>query len=102
MGARQEFCTHAPIGPCVVTGLNPGDLHPQMRLNGEVMQDASTKDMVFGVASLVSYLSHGMTLLPGTVILTGTPGGVGNARKPPIFLRPGDLCEVEIKGIGIR
>jgi 2-keto-4-pentenoate hydratase/2-oxohepta-3-ene-1,7-dioic acid hydratase in catechol pathway len=64
------------------------------------MQDDSTKSMVFGVAAIVSYLSRGMTLLPGTLILTGTPGGVGNARKPPIFLRPGDLCEVEIEGIG--
>jgi 2-keto-4-pentenoate hydratase/2-oxohepta-3-ene-1,7-dioic acid hydratase in catechol pathway len=96
----KSFDTYCPIGPYVATELDPGDLHIQMRLNGQVMQDDSTKSMVFGVAAIVSYLSRGMTLLPGTLILTGTPGGVGNARKPPIFLRPGDLCEVEIEGIG--
>lgn len=97
----KSFDTFAPLGPCVATDLDPGDLHIQMRLNGQVMQDDSTKSMVFGVAAVVSYLSQYMTLLPGTAIMTGTPGGVGNARKPPIFLRPGDLCEVEIEGIGV-
>jgi 2-keto-4-pentenoate hydratase/2-oxohepta-3-ene-1,7-dioic acid hydratase in catechol pathway len=97
----KSFDTFAPIGPYVVTDLKADDLHIQMRLNGAVMQDDSTKNMVFGVASLVSYLSQGMTLLPGTAILTGTPGGVGGARKPPVFLRSGDVCEVEIEGIGV-
>jgi 2-keto-4-pentenoate hydratase/2-oxohepta-3-ene-1,7-dioic acid hydratase in catechol pathway len=97
----KSFDTYAPIGPYVVTDLDPRNLHIQMRLNGKVMQDDSTKNMIFGVAVLISYLSQVMTLLPGTVILTGTPGGVGNARKPPVFLQPGDLCEVEIEGIGM-
>jgi 2-keto-4-pentenoate hydratase/2-oxohepta-3-ene-1,7-dioic acid hydratase in catechol pathway len=97
----KSFDTYAPMGPYVVTGLDPGNLRIRMRLNGKVMQDASTKSMVFSVPVLVSYLSRCMTLLPGTVIMTGTPGGVGNARKPPIFLRPGDVCEVEIEGIGV-
>jgi 2-keto-4-pentenoate hydratase/2-oxohepta-3-ene-1,7-dioic acid hydratase in catechol pathway len=92
--------TYAPVGPYVVTGLDPNNLHIQMRLNGQVMQDDSTQNLIFNVASLVSYFSQTMTLLPGTMILTGTPSGVGNARKPPIFLRPGDVCEVEIDGIG--
>lgn len=92
--------TYAPIGPYVVTDLDPNSLHLQMRLNGRVMQDDSTRNLIFDVASLVSYFSQTMTLLPGTIILTGTPSGVGNARKPPIFLRPGDVCEVEIDGIG--
>ncbi len=96
----KSFDTFAPIGPCVATGIDPQNLHIQMRLNGKVMQDDSTKNMIFPVASLVSYISQTITLLPGTVILSGTPGGVGNARTPPIFLRPGDLCEVEIEGIG--
>jgi 2-keto-4-pentenoate hydratase/2-oxohepta-3-ene-1,7-dioic acid hydratase in catechol pathway len=96
----KSFDTYCPIGPCVVTDLDPQNLRLQMRLNGKVMQDESTKNMIFNVAFLISYLSQVMTLLPGTVLLTGTPGGVGNARKPPVLLRPGDLCEVQIEGIG--
>jgi len=65
------------------------------------MQDASTALMIFSIPFIISYLSAGMTLLPGTVLLTGTPAGVGFARKPPRFLRPGDVTEVEIDGIGI-
>ena len=64
------------------------------------MQDATTKDLVFPVAEIVSYLSRNMTLLPGTLILTGTPAGVGFARNPQIFLKPGDRVRVEIDGIG--
>jgi 2-keto-4-pentenoate hydratase/2-oxohepta-3-ene-1,7-dioic acid hydratase in catechol pathway len=97
----KSFDTFAPIGPCVATDLKADDLHIEMRLNGQVMQDDSTKNMVFNAAKLISYLSQTMTLLPGTLILTGTPGGVGGARKPPVFLRPGDVCEVEIEGIGV-
>lgn len=80
--------------------VNPLDLSIGLRLNGKVMQKANTSDMVFSRKELVNYLSQCMTLLPGTVILTGTPSGVGFARKPPVFLRPGDLVEVEIGGIG--
>jgi 2-keto-4-pentenoate hydratase/2-oxohepta-3-ene-1,7-dioic acid hydratase in catechol pathway len=65
------------------------------------MQEASTSAMVFSCRALVSYLSHQFTLLPGTVILTGTPEGVGMARQPPVFLRAGDRIEVEIEGIGV-
>jgi 2-keto-4-pentenoate hydratase/2-oxohepta-3-ene-1,7-dioic acid hydratase in catechol pathway len=97
----KSFDTFAPLGPYVVTDVDPGNLQVQMRLNGEVMQNQSTSDLVFDVATLVSYLSHSLTLLPNTVILTGTPGGVGFTRKPPIFLRAGDVCEVDIEGIGI-
>lgn len=97
----KSFDTFAPMGPYVVTGLDPSDLRIQMRVNGETLQDQSTKDMVFNVAYLVSYLSHSMTLLPGTAIFTGTPSGVGIARNPPVLLKPGDMCEVEVEGIGI-
>lgn len=68
---------------------------------GKIMQDSSTRDLIFSVPRIVSYLSRQMTLLPGTLIMTGTPSGVGFARKPPIFLRPGDEVEAEIEGIGI-
>jgi len=64
------------------------------------MQNSNTADMIFPVPFLVSYLSHQFTLLPGTVILTGTPEGVGCARKPPVFLKPGDTVSVELEGIG--
>jgi 2-keto-4-pentenoate hydratase/2-oxohepta-3-ene-1,7-dioic acid hydratase in catechol pathway len=97
----KSFDTFAPVGPYVITGLDPGDLRIQLRLNGETLQDQSTKDMVFNVQYLVSYLSRSMTLLAGTFIYTGTPCGVGVARKPPVFLKPGDVCEVDIEGIGI-
>lgn len=97
----KSFDTFGPMGPFVVTGLNPNDLRVRMRVNGETVQDQSTKDMVFNVAYLISYLSRSLTLLPGTALFTGTPCGVGIARKPPLLLKPGDLCEVEIDGIGI-
>lgn len=97
----KSFDTFAPLGPVVVTDIDPGNLRIQMRLNGETVQDQNTKDMVFDVAFLVSYLSRAMTLLPGTVIYTGTPSGVGMARNPPLFLKSGDLCEVDIEGIGV-
>lgn len=70
------------------------------RLNGEIMQDSNTGDMIFDVAKLVSLLSEAMTLEPGDVIATGTPSGVGYARKPPVFMTPGDVTEIEIEGIG--
>ncbi|OFX16645.1 MAG: hypothetical protein A2Z18_10215 [Armatimonadetes bacterium RBG_16_58_9] len=97
----KSFDTFCPIGPYIVTGLDPTDLRVRMRLNGETMQDGCTDDMVFSVAYLVSYFSECMTLLPGTVILTGTPSGVGHGRKPPVYLKPGDVCEVDIEGIGV-
>jgi len=93
------------FGPWLVTSdeLPPGSrgLRLQTRLNGEVVQDASTDDLVFDVATLVSVLSEAFTLQPGDVIVTGTPSGVGLARKPPLWMKPGDVCEVELEGLGI-
>jgi 2-keto-4-pentenoate hydratase/2-oxohepta-3-ene-1,7-dioic acid hydratase in catechol pathway len=109
-GSAGQFCrgksfdTFCPMGPRVVPAPevpDPGNLRVLCRLNNRVMQDASTADMIFPVARLVSDLSRGMTLLPGTAILTGTPGGVGMARTPPVYLREGDLVEVEIERIGV-
>ena len=71
------------------------------RLNGKVVQDASTDDMVFDVETLVSVISEAITLEPGDLIVTGTPSGVGVARKPPLWMKPGDVCEVEVERIGV-
>lgn len=97
----KSFDTFAPMGPYVVTDIDPTNLRVMSRLNGEVMQDGNTSDMLFPVATLVSYLSQGMTLLPGTAIFTGTPSGVGFARTPAVYLKPGDISEIEIEGIGV-
>ena len=98
----KGFDTFCPLGPWLVGAgdVDPDNLRIQCRLNGQVMQDANTNQMIFSCGRLVSYLSHQFTLLPGTVILTGTPEGVGFARRPPVYLRPGDRVEVEIEGIG--
>ena len=97
----KSFETFAPLGPWIETDFDPSDKQITGRLNGKVMQACSTSLMVFDVAYLISYLSKSMTLLEGTVIFTGTPAGVGFARKPPVFLKPGDVYEVEIAGIGV-
>ncbi len=96
----KSFDTFAPLGPWIETELDPGHCAIRSRLNGQVMQSANTDDLVFDVPRLVSYLSRCLTLLPGTVIMTGTPAGVGFTRTPPVFLRAGDVIEVEIEGIG--
>ncbi|HMO83380.1 MAG TPA: fumarylacetoacetate hydrolase family protein [Lacipirellulaceae bacterium] len=99
----KTFDTFAPIGPCLVTAdeiPNPNNLPIRTVLNGEVMQDWNTEDMIFNVPRLVEFLSGSTTLPPATLILTGTPHGIGAARKPPIFLKPGDSVTVEIDGIG--
>lgn len=96
----KSFDTFAPIGPWIETDLDPSNLDVRSLLNGKVMQQGSTSDMIFDCAELVSYLSRCMTLFPGSIIMTGTPPGVGFARKPPVFLREGDVIEVEIQGIG--
>lgn len=96
----KSFDTFAPLGPWIETNLDPFNQPIKCRVNGTVLQDANTSLMIFNVAFIISYLSAGITLLPGTVILTGTPAGVGFARKPPIWLKPGDMVEVEIGGIG--
>ncbi len=96
----KSFDTFCPLGPCIETELNPGNCGIKSRLNGKIMQDANTADLIFDIPYLISYCSKNMTLLPGTVILTGTPGGVGFARKPPVYLRDGDKIEVEVQGVG--
>lgn len=99
----KSFDTFCPLGPCLVTTdeiPNPNNLHLRTILNGKTMQDWTTSDMIFDVPKLISFLSEGTTLLPGTVILTGTPQGVGFARNPPIFLKAGDHVTIEIEKIG--
>jgi len=76
-------------------------LRIQGRFNGRVMQDANTDHLIFSVSALIEMISVAMTLEPGDVIITGTPGGVGVARKPPVFMQPGDVFEVEIEGLGV-
>jgi len=89
------------VGPYVATDINPDSLRIQSRVNGSVMQDSSTSDMIFGVQKVVAYLSRQMTLMPGTLIMTGTPSGVGFARQPQVFLREGDTVEIEIEKVGV-
>jgi 2-keto-4-pentenoate hydratase/2-oxohepta-3-ene-1,7-dioic acid hydratase in catechol pathway len=99
----KGFDTFCPLGPVLVTAdeiPNPNTLRIRTILNGQTMQDWNTSDMIFDVPSLIEFLSGSKTLLPGTVILTGTPHGVGFARKPPVFLRPGDTVSIEIERIG--
>jgi 2-keto-4-pentenoate hydratase/2-oxohepta-3-ene-1,7-dioic acid hydratase in catechol pathway len=97
----KSFDTFGPLGPWIETELDPSHLHIQGRLNGKTMQDASTSELIFDVAFLIAYLSRGMTLLPGTVLSTGTPAGCAFAHKPPAWLKSGDVFEVEIEGIGV-
>jgi 2-keto-4-pentenoate hydratase/2-oxohepta-3-ene-1,7-dioic acid hydratase in catechol pathway len=99
----KTFDTFAPLGPCLALKdeiPNPNRLNLKTVLNGQVMQDWSTDDMIFDVATLISFLSGSTTLQQGTVILTGTPHGIGAARQPPTFLKPGDTITVEIDRIG--
>ena len=100
----KSFDTFCPVGPCLVTIdelPDPSNLTLRTYVNEEKMQDASTSDMIFNVPTLISFLSGSTTLLPGTLILTGTPSGVGEARDPRRFLVPGDEVTVEIEGIGL-
>ncbi len=99
----KSFDTFCPLGPDIVTTdeiPNPNALKLKTILNGETVQDWTTSDMIFDVPALVSFLSQGTTLFPGTVILTGTPQGVGMARKPPLFLKDGDRVTIEVEKIG--
>jgi 2-keto-4-pentenoate hydratase/2-oxohepta-3-ene-1,7-dioic acid hydratase in catechol pathway len=99
----KTFDTFAPLGPCLVTRdeiPDPNALKIATILGGERVQDWTTADMIFDVPRLIEFLSGSTTLVPGTVILTGTPHGVGMARKPPRWLVPGDVVTVEIEGIG--
>ena len=93
----------SPVGPWVVTAdeiPDPQALRVSLRVNGEVKQDGNTRDMIYPVSQLIVWLSVGMTLRPGSLIASGTPDGVGFARTPPEFLKPGDLMETEVEGIG--
>src|SRR5690606_29598828 len=94
--------TFAPMGPFLATPeeVDPFDTTLWLRLNGELMQNASTSDLIFDVPALIAYVSEFMTLLPGDVISTGTPAGVGMARTPPRYLRPGDVVEYGGSGLG--
>ncbi len=99
----KSFDGFCPLGPAIVTRdeiANPNALRLRCILNGQTMQDNSTGDMIFDVPTLIASLSSTMTLRPGTVILTGTPQGVGFARKPPVFLKTGDTVACEIDGLG--
>ncbi len=99
----KQFPTFCPLGPAIVTAdeiPDPRDVHIQTRLNGAVVQDAHTSDLVFGVAELIAYYSRFYALRPGDVISTGSPSGVGFARDPKVFMRPGDVIEVESPAIG--
>ncbi len=102
---RGKSCdTFAPLGPFITTTDEVSDPHKlsiKMRLNGKTMQDSNTNQLIFGVPELVEFLSETITLKPGDIIATGTPPGVGFARKPPVFLQPGDVMEVEIEKLGI-
>jgi 2-keto-4-pentenoate hydratase/2-oxohepta-3-ene-1,7-dioic acid hydratase in catechol pathway len=100
----KSFDGFCPLGPVLVTTdeiPDPQTLRIQTRVNGVTLQDSSTADMIFSVRQIVSYLSKDMTLLPGTVIITGTPEGVGMGRKPQLWLKPGDVCEIDLEGVGV-
>jgi 2-keto-4-pentenoate hydratase/2-oxohepta-3-ene-1,7-dioic acid hydratase in catechol pathway len=100
----KSFDTFAPLGPELVTADDVGDplsLDIQLRLNGQVMQQSNTNQLIFSVEFLVSYVSQVCTLSPGDLIYTGTPSGVGAARNPPVYLKEGDVVEVEIERVGV-
>lgn len=100
----KSFDGFAPYGPALVTAdevLEPGNLRIQLRLDGQTMQDSNTSQLIFPVEELIAYISGVCTLTPGDIIFTGTPAGVGCSRKPPIFLQPGNVLEVEIEKLGI-
>jgi 2-keto-4-pentenoate hydratase/2-oxohepta-3-ene-1,7-dioic acid hydratase in catechol pathway len=100
----KNFDRTGAFGPWMVTAdeLPPAGkgLKIQARLNGQVMQSDNTDNMIFPVAEAIAYVTQGMTLEPGDIILSGTPSGVGMARKPPVWMKHGDVAEIEIEGIG--
>ncbi len=101
----KNFDQTGAFGPWLVTPDElPNGAHGlqiQSRLNGNLMQNANTKDFLWGVAETIQLITECMTLEPGDVVITGTPAGVGYARTPPVFMKPGDVCEIEIEGIGV-
>ena len=97
--------TFAPVGPYLVTPdeiPDPQELRLWLKVNNELLQDSNTRDMLFGIPVLISYVSKVMTFLPGDIIATGTPSGVGMGLKPPRFLKPGDVVELGIEGLGTQ
>ena len=101
---RGKTCdTFAPCGPALVTKdeiKHPGQLKIGLKLNGQIMQDSSTSNLIFDIPYLIWFITQGITLVPGDIISTGTPPGVGFARKPPVFLKNGDIIETTIESIG--
>jgi len=100
----KMFPTFCPMGPCLLTKdelPDPTNVHIETRLNGRVMQSANTDDLVFSVAQLIEYYSQFYRFQPGDVITTGSPSGVGFGRNPKVFMKPGDVVEVEVKAIGV-
>ncbi len=100
----KNFDGFAPIGPCIVTAdemPHPDKVRLRTRLNGRTLQDGSTSDWLFPLPHLISFLSQVMTLEPGDIVSTGTPAGVGLFQKPPVFMKPGDMIEIEAEGIGV-
>jgi 2-keto-4-pentenoate hydratase/2-oxohepta-3-ene-1,7-dioic acid hydratase in catechol pathway len=102
--AGKTFDTFAPTGPWLVTAdevPDPHDLGIRLRLNGQTMQDSNTRQMIFRAGDLLAYISQVVTLQPGDLVFTGTPHGVGFTRRPPVFLKAGDVVEVEIDRLGV-
>ena len=100
----KNFAASGAFGPCLVTAdeiPDPTRLSLSTRLNGDVMQESTTDHMIFDIPRLIAYISTWTELLPGDVIATGTPGGVGAARDPQVFMKPGDVVEVDISGVGV-
>jgi 2-keto-4-pentenoate hydratase/2-oxohepta-3-ene-1,7-dioic acid hydratase in catechol pathway len=100
----KNFNNFAPIGPCIVTAdemTQPDRVQLRTRLNGRVMQDGNTADWLFPLPRLLSYLSQVMVLEPGDVVSTGTPAGIGFFQNPQVFMKPGDVIEIEGEGIGV-
>jgi 2-keto-4-pentenoate hydratase/2-oxohepta-3-ene-1,7-dioic acid hydratase in catechol pathway len=104
IAAGKNFVGTGPFGPWMVTKeeiADPANLKLEVRLNGQVMQSSNTNNLIFDIPTIINYCSTIFDLVPGDVLATGTPAGVGWSRKPPIFMKPGDVCEVEIEKIGV-
>jgi 2-keto-4-pentenoate hydratase/2-oxohepta-3-ene-1,7-dioic acid hydratase in catechol pathway len=97
----KGFDTFCPVGPAIVELDDPSDVQVVQRLNGEVLQDSRTSMLIFDIPTLIAYVSNVLTLEPGDLILTGTPDGVGVFRDPKVTLKPGDVVEVEVEGVGV-
>ena len=99
----KSLDTFCPLGPYLATCdevPDPQNLSIRAVLNGQVMQDSNTRELIFGIAELIAFSSRAFTLLPGDVIVTGTPHGVGMSRTPPVFLKDGDVITIEVEGLG--